>query len=162
MMRSIIKSEKFGEIVYDENAWTGRKSVTIDGKPLEKVGKNAFTMPDGTAVTVKGNFLIGSKLLIGGDTVTLSPTIKWYEIVLSVLPFILIMVWGNVVSLCAIVPVVGGAIGGGISGLLSAVNLCVIKLVKPVWLKVLISIGMLGATFGICCGIGYAILGALT
>ncbi len=35
-----------------------------------------------------------------------------------------------------------------------------IKGVKPIWLKVVISIAILGVTFGICCGIGYAIIAA--
>ena len=39
-----------------------------------------------------------------------------FEIVLSILIFAFVMVWGNSAKLCAIFPIVGGAIGGGISG----------------------------------------------
>ncbi len=92
----------------------------------------------------------------------MTPSVTWYEIALSVLPFLLILIWGNVPALCAIVPVVGGAIGGAISGVLSFVNLFIIKGIKSVCLKMLISVCMLGAAFLICFLIGLAILSALT
>lgn len=159
-MKQIIQNDTYGEIVYEENFWTGRKSLAINKEPLQKISKNVFQMKDGKQVTLSGTFFVGVKLVIGFDTIQLIPTIKWYEIVMSLLPFILIMVWGNTVTLCRIVPVVGGAIGGGISGLMSCANCYAIRNVKKLWLKILISVLMLGATFGICCGIGYALVGA--
>ena len=87
---------------------------------------------------------------------------KWYEIVLSVLPFALILICGNSAALVSIVPVVGGALGGLISGIIAVLNLLIVKGVKPIWLKILISIGMLAAAFLLCFLIGSMIVNALT
>ncbi|MDE7464398.1 MAG: hypothetical protein K2M48_05150, partial [Clostridiales bacterium] len=88
------------------------------------------------------------------------------EIVLAVIPFLLVLIWGNILSLCLMVPVVGGivggaaggAVGGGISALISILGLVGMRCVKPAWLKVLIGIAAIGIAFGICCGLGYAFL----
>lgn len=109
-----------------------------------------FTYESGERVTLSGNSFSGVKLDVNGTIVQIVPSIKWYEIVLSILPFILIMVWGNSVALCQIVPIVGGAIGGGVSAILCVVNLFVIKNIKRVWLKILVSVGILAATFLVC------------
>lgn len=161
-MKQVIQHEKLGEIVYQESFWTGKKTITLNGGQLEKVSKNTYKTTDGDSVTLSGNFFKGATLDIKGESVRVTPPIKWYEIVLSVLPFILIMVWGNSVALCKIVPVIGGAIGGAVSALLSAANVVIIKRIDKIWLKIVISIVMLGATFGICCGLGYAFIAALS
>lgn len=62
----------------------------------------------------------------------------------------------------SIVPVVGGALGGLISGIIAVLNLLIVKGVKPIWLKILISIGMLAAAFLLCFLIGSMIVNALT
>lgn len=160
-MENTVHSEKFGEIVYDENFWTGKKKITINGEELEKVSRKEFKTKSGEQVLIKGNFVFGAKLEIGGETVQVIPTVKWYEIVLAIIPFLLIMIWGNSVPLVRLVPVVGGAIGGGISGLFSAASLCLMKSVKPLWLKILIGVIFIGVTFGVCCGIGIVIVSLL-
>ena len=149
-MKNIIKNEKYGEILFQESFWTGKKSISINGKQLTKIDKTTFKMEDETTVTLSGNYLAGCKMKIGEDTVSLTPAIKWYEYLLSVLPFILIMVWGNSVTLCRIVPVVGGAIGGLISAIFCFANLFIIKRFNKWWLKLVISIVSLGLTFLVC------------
>lgn len=160
-MKQVVQHETIGEIVYEESAWTGKKTLTINGEQLQKKDKTTFVTNSGEQVALNGNFLKGASITVGGETIQIIPAVKWYEVVLSILPFLLIMIWGNVVELCLIVPVVGGAIGGLISGVFSVSNLIIIKRVDKIWLKVLISLGMLAATFGICCGIGYAIISAI-
>lgn len=157
-MKQVLQHETYGEIVYEESFWSGKKTLSFNNVELKKLSNKSFLLEDGREITVNGNYLTGVKLLIGSETIKVTPTVTWYEIVLSVLPFLLIMVWGNVVALCEIVPVVGGAIGGFISGLLSVTNLLIIRRLKNIWLKIAVSIAMLGLTFGICCGIGYAIV----
>ena len=78
-----------------------------------------------------------------------------------VLPFILIMVWGNSVALCSIIPVVGGAIGGAISGGMGVVSLSLMKRQSNLLVKVLVGIGMLIAIFVICAVLGFAIMDSL-
>ncbi len=160
-MKNVVQSENYGEIVYEENFWTSSRKICFNGEALEKVTRKEFRTQSGEQVYVKGSFLTGVKLNVGGGEITVTPTIKWYEAALALLPFILIMVWGNVVALCKIVPVVGGVIGGAISGLTSVASLFFMRSVKPVWLKIVIGLVFVAATFGICCGIGFAIVSAL-
>lgn len=160
-MQNTVQSESYGEIVYDENFWTGKKQITFNGEALEKVSRKEFRTSNGEPVLVKGSFLTGVKLAVGNELITVMPTVKWYEVVLAVIPFIFIMIWGNSVALCRIIPVVGGAIGGAISGALSALSLFFMRSVKPLWLKLLIGAIFIAATFGVCCGIGYVIISLL-
>lgn len=164
-MKETINHEIYGYITYEESFWTGKCTMQLDGKPMDKIAKKTFfmTKEDGSAVniSVNGSFISGVKLNVNGEEIQIVPAIKWYEIVLSLPIFILILVWGGSVALCNIVPVVGGAIGGAISGALTVVNLIVVKKIKNVWLKILVSIGMMGAAFLICWLIGLAILGAM-
>lgn len=160
-MKQVIQHEKHGEIVYEEGFFTGKRSITVGGVALENVSKKQFKWKDGRTVDVSGNYISGTRMVVDGETIYLTPKLRWYEIVLCILPFLLVLVWGNVPELCWIVPVVGGAIGGGVSGLFSIISLLVMKSVKPAWLKIIIGLAFLGATFGVCAGIGYAILAAL-
>ena len=161
-MQQVVMHDTIGKIEYNENFWTGKKTLSVNDVPLQKISKKDFMLPSGEQVSVCGNYLTGSYLQTATEKIRLTPSVTWYEIALSVLPFLLILIWGNVPALCAIVPVVGGAIGGAISGVLSFVNLFIIKGIKSVWLKMLISVCMLGAAFLICFLIGLAILSALT
>lgn len=160
-MKQTIQHETYGEIIYEENLFTGKTSLSIGGARLEKIHKKQYKLQDGGSVVLNGNFLSGVTMHVNGETIRLTSKLKWYEIVLGILPFLLILIWGNSISLCAIVPVVGGALGGAISAIFSVVGLYGIKCSKPIWLKIVIALACLGVTFGICAGIGYAILGAL-
>ena len=163
-MRSVISDEKFGQIVYEESAWTGRKSIYVNGKPLSKITKNTYFLSDGEMkanFVVQGNYLKGSKLLIEGREIQVTPPVKWYEVALSVFIFALVLVWGNTPLALYVLPVVGGAIGGLISGAFMILNLFIIKQVKNIGLKILISLGLCAVSFLICMGIGFAIVGAL-
>ena len=90
------------------------------------------------------------KLVIGGETIALVPAATWYEIVCSVLIFAFVLVWGNSVALCSIFPIVGGALGGAVSGAMAIVNLYVMKSVKNIWVKLGLWLGFLVATLAIC------------
>ena len=90
------------------------------GAPMEKTGKKSFVKQmDGSElrISVKGNFVSGVTMSINGtEEIQVVPKMKWYEIVFSLPIFMLIIIWGNSVPLCKIIPVMGGAIGGAISG----------------------------------------------
>ena len=159
-MKLELMHEQLGKIEYEESFWTGKRSVVLDGRQLEKIKSKEFLDEDGTLYKRKGNYVTGVVLETPYESIRLSPTVKWYEIALSILPFILIMVWGNSEAACRVVPVVGGAIGGGISGALSYLNFVVIKGIKKIWLKILVSVGVLALTFLICYLIGLAIISA--
>lgn len=161
VIKQSIQSEKYGEILYEESFWTGKKALSFGGAPLKRISKKDFQTVDGRIGTVKGSYLFGSNLLIDDDDIRLTPKITWYEIVLWLFPIFLITIWGNLPQLCAIVPVVGGAIGGAISALLGCVGLFLMRGVKPVWTKVLIGLATTAVTFLVCFGVACAIIAAL-
>ncbi|MBQ2894426.1 MAG: hypothetical protein IJE92_02800 [Clostridia bacterium] len=153
-MKSVVQHEKYGNVIYEENFWTGKKTITIDGTRLEKASKTEFLYPmmDGTFthVKLKGNYLMGVKLDINGETVQVVESPKWYELVMYILTFVLILVWGNSPELCAIVPVLGGALGGLISAAIILAGLGLSRKVKNGLVKFLISLGTLVVTFVAC------------
>ena len=156
---------KFGEINYEENVWTGKKKVTINGVQLTSVNKTTFNYDyNGTLVEVKitGNIYTGCNLTIYDEAYEIYTKTAWYEYILAILPFILVIVWGNSVALCKIVPVIGGAIGGAISGVFSFVSLSVMKSIKSPLFKVLIGVICLIATFVVCAIAGYICVAALS
>ena len=157
-MKTVLEHPIYGKISYCESFWTGKKRLFIGEKELQKVSKKEFSDENGNIIQLKGNYLAGVKFVAGGEEIQLSPSVKWYEIALCVLPFLLILVWGNVPALFEIVPVVGGAIGGALSAVVAIIDLFIIKLIKQIWLKVLISVVMTGIAFLICFGVGSLIL----
>ena len=156
-MKEIVQHPLYGEIIYNENAWTGKKVLTVNGVDVSPVSKNEYTVNDKKAI-LKGNFLTGSALQIDDETIQLSPKVKWYEVVFAMIPFLFLMIWGNSVSLCAIFPVVGGAIGGALGGLGSVLSLLFMKSKKALLAKILIGIIATAATILIAFLLAHAIL----
>lgn len=155
-MKVKTKHETLGNIEYFESAWTGKKEITINGKGLEKIDKSTFkhTLDNKEMLAkIEGNYLAGSKLTIENQTIQLTPAIKWYELLLSVMIVAFVCIWGNVVALCNIIPILGGAVGGAISGLFAILNLVTMKATSKVWLKFLIWLGFMAITF-VCCYVG--------
>ncbi len=163
-MKVLLHDEEIGEILYEESIWTGKKTIYINGKPLEKVNKSTFSMMDGEEkklVSVRGNIYQGISLVVKGKSLVVSKKPEWYEIAFSILPFAIVIVWGNNATLCSIVPIIGGAIGGAISGAMGVVSLSLMQNAKEVWKKLLIGIGMLVGTLVICFMIAAALVSAL-
>ena len=93
-MKNTLIHPTLGEIAYEENFWTGSKKLFVGGEQLQKLGKSSFQLPDGTKVYVGGNFLVGVKAtILGGETIQLVPSIKWYEVLLTIIPFVLVLIW---------------------------------------------------------------------
>ena len=161
-MKKEINHSVFGKIIYEENFWTGKKSIFINGKKLIKISKTSYKMclenEESYYVTLEGNMFKGTRLRIKGKTVILSPATKWYEYVLAILPLALVLIWGSSPSLCEIVPVVGGAIGGAIGGIFMCLSIILMKETKNILFKILIGISCFALTFGICALVGSAIV----
>ena len=144
-MRESIQHPVYGEIIYNESFWVGKKTLTINGVDAQPISKKEF-MIDGKKIVIKGSYLTGISLYIDNDTVEVSPKPKWYEVVLALLPIIFLLTWGNSTALCAIFPVIGGAIGGALGALGSITALSLIKKTKTPLIKALIGIGTFVAT----------------
>ena len=140
-MREVINNSVYGEIVFDENAFTGKKVLTVNGVEATAVSKKEFLI-DGKKATLKGNFITGVELLIEDDVVVLSPKPRWYESLISILPFLFVIIWGNNVSLCAVFPVLGGALGGAIGALGSILSLLFMKKARLIINKLLIGLAV--------------------
>lgn len=162
-MKKTILNETYGEIIYYESPWTGKKGLTVGGTPLVKTDKNTFEREiDGKrdVFCLKGSFITGVKLLAGGQTHVLIDAPKWYEIVLPLIIFAFILVWGNIVATCKILPLVGGAIGGAISGLFAMVCFLVMRFANKLYLKLLVFAGCFASTVLVCYLIASAIISA--
>ena len=61
-----IQHPRLGEIVYTENIWTGKKSITANGVPAQAITKKDFLI-NGEKATVKGNTYSGMSLVIGDE-----------------------------------------------------------------------------------------------
>ena len=159
-MTKTIMHPVHGAISYDENIWTGKKSLAINGKLLPKGKKNVYILGEGESavpVTLNGNALTGVTVTIGGQKIVVLSKLTSLEYILSILPFALVMIWGNVPALCSIIPVVGGAIGGGLSALASVI--CVSKMRDcTMGKKVLTSLLATLAAFLVCAAIGFVMV----
>ena len=152
-MKSVYKHQYYGEIVYRESIWTGKKEIIIDGKPLTKVRKNKYEFCNESGcihVEVKGSSAFGVNIIMNGETIPVVQAPKWYDIVLASLVFMIVAVWGNSVALCSILPVVGGALGGGISGAMAVLALGAIKNTSNVFKKLVVWFAMLVCTLLLC------------
>ena len=152
-MKSSVNHAKYGLIEYEEGFWTGKKILTINGVRLTKQKKNVFVL-DGAdgALTFKlsGNMLTGAFATIDGEVIQLIAPLKWYEIVLTVIIPLFVIVWGNSPVLCSIFPIIGGAIGGALSGIGACVSLTLTKRISSTPLKLLAWLGVFVATILVC------------
>ena len=108
-----------------------------------------------------GNFLRGAALYIHGKQHQLTPAAKWYEYVLAVLPLLFNLIWGNVVALFEIFPVVGGAIGGAIGGVGFVLSLLLMRKTNQWWAKILIGLAAFAVSVLISYGVALLFLSAL-
>ena len=159
-MKNIIQNDTYGEIIYEEGFWTGKKTLAINGEEASMLAKNLYLL-NGKKITLKGSVFSGVSIVIDNETIQITPKTTWYEYIFTVLPFIFIIIWGNVPALCEILPLVGGAIGGAVSGAVGIIGLYNMKKTKNVGIKLLIGVGAFALTVLICYLLGVAILSAL-
>ena len=144
-MKLVVNHPTYGEIVYDENIWNGKKTLQVNGVNCFAMSKKEFMVNDQKAF-LNGNLYTGITLTLGQDVIVISPRPTWYEILLAILPVAFLLTWGNSPSLCAIFPVVGGAIGGAIGALFSMMSLLTMKNTKSIGKKILIGFGLFALT----------------
>ena len=163
-MKIVIQHQRFGEIIYSENFWTGKKNISVGGYQLQKVNKTTYAVPGGPAeavVYVKGNLFTGVSLSVMGEVVPVTPATQWYEYAMCVQMFLLVMIWSNVPALFNIIPIVGGAVGGAISGLFIVINIFLMKKTNSVLVKIAIWLGMNVLMFASCYLVALALFSAL-
>ena len=138
-MKMINDHDKYGKIEYNESFWTGKKTIIVNNLALTKIGKNQFAGGE-YSVKVIGSALSGITLNINGVFVKMSEKTTVIEYILAFIPLVFILFWGNIPQLCAIFPVVGGAIGGAISGAFGTVSLMYMKTQKKIIGKLIVAL----------------------
>lgn len=105
------KSASGVNLLYTESAWTGKRTLTVDGKPAIKLGKKKFATEDEngnrTEYDIVGSYLTGITVKSSTGEKTVLAKNAWYDWVFAALSLIGIP-FG--VIFC-------GAIGGGLSAL---------------------------------------------
>lgn len=130
-MRKIINNEKTQNkvLIYDENIWTGKRTIKYDGTILTKINRNLYEYKNGETseqFKIKGNLFSGTTITMFGNEIELERRLTWYEIVLSIIVFIPCIMFG----------LVGGVIGG----FLGAINLLLIRQFDKIYFKIIVSI----------------------
>ena len=111
------KSADGTSLLYNESFWTGKRSLSVNGKAAKKIGKKLFKIDEssdsGDAPSLAGEYEIVGSFITGVTVKTPSRESvvfaknKWYDWLMMFFPFVGI-IFG--VAFC-------GAIGGGLSAL---------------------------------------------
>ena len=149
-MVELINHPTLGEIVYMESFWIGRKTLRVNGEYAVAVSKKEFLI-NGERATVKGSYYTGISILYNGEAIEITPKPKWYEFVLALIPILFLLTWGNSPTLCAIFPVVGGALGGLLGATFGILSLALMKKTEKTAFKVLIGVGLAVLAILIAC-----------
>ncbi len=137
-MQITISHPTYGIITYEEGFWTGKKTILVDGVPLQKVNKTTYILPADPSdpesapvtFTLKGGFVGGVTMTDGSETITLSPKATTSDYVLGILPAALFFAF-----------ILQGAIGGAIAGMMSVGGIMLMKTRPNMKQKLLISLG---------------------
>jgi hypothetical protein len=143
-MKKAILTEKYGEIVYEENIWTGKKKITVNGILLTKLNKKTYEGIVGgerLTVVINGGYLTGAVIEInGGLKYRVTEPAKWYDYVLAFIWVPIYIVLSAVPAIYTTFPIVGGALGGAIAGVGAALAMYSIKPMKNIAVKIVISL----------------------
>ena len=163
-MQILVRHSTYGNILYEESAWTGKKTLTIQGVTARKEKKNVFLLPPEMGfppLYLKGNYIAGTKLQIGTESITITPPVKWYEIMCAVFMVVFFITWSNSVALCSILPIIGGGVGGAIFGMMGFLCVIWMKSFGKVWQKLLIFLAVFFLTLIIASSLGLLLAGLL-
>lgn len=150
------RSASGAEITYEENFWTGKRKLYVDGAEIAKADRKTFVKEEDAKhyYCIRGNFISGVTVMADAEEIVLCKNL-WYEWILIFFP------------LAGVVFGVGfgGAIGGGLSALFcmtcAVCNAILLRsnLSKPVSAILCIALGVVvnAAWIGIWWSIGLAI-----
>lgn len=154
-----IQHDTYGEIVYSENFWSGKRKIFVNGAEASSVSKKIYII-NGKQAVIKGTYLTGSSILIDNESIVLFPKPKWYETLIGLLPIIFLLTWGNIPSLCAIFPVIGGGLGGALGGIAYCISIVLMNKARTSINKILTGLGVFAGSVLIAYIIATAILSA--
>ena len=119
-MKLIKEHPIYKTICLTQGDFSGKFTLSFDGVELKKTGKVTFEYIDpesGTPinVTVSGNVFKGFCLVVKSEIILMSPSAKWYDIALAVVPALTCLLF--------IRGAVGGALAGGMAMLALILNI---------------------------------------
>ena len=65
-MKEIVNHPTYGEIIYTESFWTGKKTLTVNGTQATPISKKSFSI-DGKEAELKGGAFTGVKMQLGNE-----------------------------------------------------------------------------------------------
>ncbi len=85
-MKRVIEHENYGVIVYEESAWTGKKTLTVNGVVAKKINKHTFKTENGDVFATHGSVLQGLTLKINDEpSFLVIKKTAWYEYIIGFL-----------------------------------------------------------------------------
>lgn len=127
MKKEIVSNEN--TLVYEENFWTGKRTITINGRTLSKVKRNVYS--DGANdYVVKGSYYTGVTV-VGPETYVIYEKLTVLQTIFVFLPVIV----------CAFI---GGAIGGLFGAIGSIVTTVTTRSTKSTLVSIFVSIAATG------------------
>lgn len=119
------------ELAYTESFWTGRRSLSYDGKELKRESNKKFVLEGeggNTEFQVSGNIFKGVNVSapVFSEPINVVRKLTTLEYILAILVFI--------------PGVIFGAIGGAVGGLIACANLYIMPKVETLWLKIVIAV----------------------
>lgn len=160
-MENIIIIDEIGNLKYKESWFSGKVAIEINGEPAKKISKRQFeyTKDDKTyTLILKGNYYNGLLISIDGKEYQIIRKTKWYEYVISFIPFAFSMTFGNIQALFEIIPCIGGALGGAISLLFGVLGLMLNKSSKNNKTGILLQILLSFVGIVACIALAYLII----
>lgn len=141
------------EYVLEQNFWTGKMTLLVDGEEIAKKDKKSFYI-DGKSYKVKGGVLTGASLEdLSGEKILLHKN-KWWESLLIFMPFAYFALG-----------IFGGAVGGGLSALFACLaaylNAEILRGNGKLWFKILLPIVLFVAFFVAWLSIYLMVVGGL-
>lgn len=167
-MKKDFAIENVGNVTINYNSWSGNFNVYLDGKAVKKVGKKVFVLENigennkQERLVIDGNIFNGISFFLLNTRYNVSPKLPWHGYLLCLIPFIMVLVLGNISYFAEQgFYFVGGAIGGAIGGVFTVISIYCYAAFSKWYFKVLVAILMIVLTFLACWGIGSAIVASL-
>lgn len=151
-----------GNVEFRESFWSGKKRIFIDGREAVRRDRNLFLWEkDGVEhqIIITGTVFSGLCVVIDKLSYRLTEPLPWYSYVIVIGGALFCAIWMFTPALVELVPLVGGAIGGGIVGLFVAIQIYVARILQRWWTRVLVGLSLVAANYLSLMLIGFAFLG---
>lgn len=159
---------KRGMLKIEFSLATEKRKIFINGIQATKINKTEYVLIDSSIndgkevnIRVYGNIAKGMTVNVDGFSYVILEAVTWYELALCIFFLAFNLAWGNTPKLVNVMPIVGGAIGGAISGLCFAFGLAFSRIPNKKIFRVLVILGFGLLGFLICLILGLTITSLL-